>query len=61
MRQQRNQQSTPAPVFRSGTDLPTSGYALVVDGQVKREFEERARSRPESGQRPKAAFPDAPS
>jgi hypothetical protein len=44
MRQQRNQQSTPAPVFRSGTDLPTSGYALVVDGQVKREFEERDRA-----------------
>jgi len=40
MRQQRTQQkSTSAPVFRSGTDLPTHGFAMIVDGQVKREFE----------------------
>ena len=39
MRQQRTQRmSTPAPISRAGVSLPTSGYALVVDGQTKREF-----------------------
>jgi hypothetical protein len=34
MRQQRTQRiSTPAPARGSGIDLPTSGYALIVDGQ----------------------------
>jgi hypothetical protein len=28
----------PAATCRAPTDLPTSGYALVVDGHVKREF-----------------------
>jgi hypothetical protein len=28
----------PAPVNRATTELPTSGYALVVDGQMKTEF-----------------------
>jgi hypothetical protein len=41
MRQQRTQ-GTPvtAPATRSRvpTDLPTSGYALIVDGHAKREF-----------------------
>lgn len=42
MRQQRTQRmSTPAPMYGSGTDLPTTGYALIVDGQVKREFSAR--------------------
>ena len=39
MRQQRAQRmSTTVPVFRSGTDLPASGFAMLVDGRVKREF-----------------------
>ena len=39
MRQQRTQRmSTPARVSKSGTHLPTKGYALIVDGQVKRDF-----------------------
>ena len=39
MRQQRAQRmSTTTPVFRSGTDLPASGFAMLVDGRVKREF-----------------------
>jgi hypothetical protein len=45
MRQQRTQQmSTPAPARGSSTDLPTSGYALIVDGQVKREFDTQDRA-----------------
>jgi hypothetical protein len=37
MRQQRAQRmSTTTPVFRSGTDLPASGFAMLV--RVKREF-----------------------
>jgi hypothetical protein len=37
--------SAPAPMHKSNPELPTSGYALVVDGQVKAEFktEEGAR------------------
>jgi hypothetical protein len=39
MRQQRTERmSTPAPMSKSGTRLPTKGYALIVDGQVKRDF-----------------------
>jgi hypothetical protein len=41
MRQQRAQRSpvaTPATTIRAPTDLPTSGYALIVDGHAKREF-----------------------
>jgi hypothetical protein len=39
MRQQRTQRmSAPAPVSKAGADVPTSGFALVVDGQIKREF-----------------------
>jgi len=39
MRQQRTPR-TPAPVrtSRAATVLPTSGYALIVDGQAKAEF-----------------------
>ncbi len=45
MRQQRTQRA-PAPVSpvsmsRAATELPDSGFALVVDGQVKREFNAR--------------------
>ena len=40
MRQQRTQRtSAPAPMSRAGTGLPASGYALIVDGQTKREFD----------------------
>jgi hypothetical protein len=39
MRQQRAQRmGTTTPVLRSGTDLPASGFAMLVDGRVKREF-----------------------
>jgi hypothetical protein len=41
MRQERTQGApvaAPATTSRAPTDLPTSGYALVVDGQAKREF-----------------------
>ena len=46
MRQQRTQgMSTPAPTSRARVDLlPTSGYALVVDGQAKKEFDTRDRA-----------------
>jgi hypothetical protein len=48
MRQQRTQRmSTPAPsapVSRTGVGLPTSGYALVVDGQAKKEFDTQDRA-----------------
>ena len=39
MRKQHTQRtSTAAPVHRGKSGLPTSGYALVVDGQIKSEF-----------------------
>jgi hypothetical protein len=41
MRQQRTQgapMAAPATTSRATTDLPTSGYALIVDGRAKREF-----------------------
>ena len=39
MRQQRTQRmSTPTPVSRVGTSLPSNGYALVVDGRAKADF-----------------------
>jgi hypothetical protein len=42
MRQQRTQRtSTPTPISRAFVGLPTSGYALVVDGQAKKEFDSR--------------------
>jgi len=45
MRQQRTQRtSAPAPMSKAGTGLPTSGYALVVDGQAKREFDTHDRA-----------------
>jgi hypothetical protein len=45
MRQQRTQRtSTPTPISstpisRACICLPTSGYALIVDGQAKKEFD----------------------
>ena len=36
MRQERTQQTpAPAPKYRAATELPASGYVLIVDGQVK--------------------------
>jgi hypothetical protein len=47
MRQQRTQRmstSTPAPISRAADGLPTSGYALIVDGQAKKEFDAQDRA-----------------
>ena len=51
MRQQRTKRmsapaptSTPSPTSRARVDLPTSGYALVVDGLAKREFDTQDRA-----------------
>jgi len=45
MRQQRRMAApAPAPVIRATTELPTSGYALVVDGQMKTEFKTKDRA-----------------
>ena len=47
MRQQRTQRmstSTPAPISRAADGLPTSGYALIVDGQAKKEFDTQDRA-----------------
>jgi hypothetical protein len=45
MRQQRTQRmSAPAPISKAGVGLPTSGYALVVDGQAKKEFDTQDRA-----------------
>jgi hypothetical protein len=58
MRQQRTQRmSTPAPISRAGVGLPTSGYALVVDGQAKKEFDNRDRAL-KSARELKGRFPN---
>ena len=57
MRQQRTQMSTPAPVSKAGVGLPTNGYALVVDGQTKKEFDTRDRAL-SSARELKARFPN---
>ena len=47
MRQQRTQRMStpaPAPVSRTDVGLPTSGYALIVDGQAKKGFDSRDRA-----------------
>jgi hypothetical protein len=36
--------STPAPISRPSVGLPTIGYALVVDGHAKKEFDNRDRA-----------------
>jgi hypothetical protein len=56
MRQQRTQMSPPAPVSKAGVGLPTNGYALVVDGQTKKEFDTRDRAL-KSARELKARFP----
>jgi hypothetical protein len=35
---------SPTPISRAGVGRPTSGYALIVDGQAKKEFETRDRA-----------------
>ena len=58
MRQQRTQRmSTPSPISRAGVGLPTSGYALVVDGQTKKEFDNRDRAL-KSARELKGRFPN---
>ena len=58
MRQQRTQRmSTPTPTSRAGVGLPTSGYALIVDGQAKKEFETRDRAL-KSAKELKGRFPN---
>jgi hypothetical protein len=57
MRQQRTQMSTPAPVSKAGVSLPTTEYALVVDGQTKKEFDIRDRAL-KSARELKARFPN---
>ncbi|WP_407180320.1 hypothetical protein [Bradyrhizobium sp. STM 3562] len=51
MRRTRRQPITPAPgpIVRTAPEMPTSGYALVVDGQIKSEFKSKdmARARAE--------------
>lgn len=39
----------PRPATRAAPDMPTSGYALIVDGQIKSEFKTKdvARARAE--------------
>jgi hypothetical protein len=46
MRRDQRTQRTPAPAprARATTGLPTSGFALIVDGQAKAEFETRDRA-----------------
>ena len=57
MRQQRTQMSTPAPVSKAEVGLPANGYALVVDGQTKKEFDTRDRAL-KSARELKARFPN---
>ena len=57
MRQQGTQRtSTPAPMSRTGTGLPTSGFALIVDGLAKREFDTQDRAL-KAARELKARFP----
>jgi hypothetical protein len=45
MRQQRGMAApVPAPVNKATTEPPTTGYALVVDGQMKTEFKTKDRA-----------------
>ena len=55
MRQQRTQRMStptpisptpisPTPISRAGVGLPTSGYALIVDGRAKKEFDTQDRA-----------------
>ena len=45
MRKQHTQRtSAAAPVYRAKSGLPTSGYAVIVDGQIKAEFDTHDRA-----------------
>jgi len=45
MRHQRTQRMpAAAPMNRPATELPTRGYVLIVDGQVKTEFKAQDRA-----------------
>ena len=57
MRHQRTQMSTPATISKAGVGLPTNGYALIVDGQRKTEFDTRDRAL-KSARELKARFPN---
>ena len=58
MRQQRTQRmSTPGPISKAGVGLPTSGYALIVDGQAKKEFGSQDRAL-KSARELKGRFPN---
>jgi len=41
----QNHTSAPAPMQRATRELPTSGYALIVDGHMKAQFETREDAR----------------
>ena len=63
MRQQRTQRMStptpisPTPISRAGVGLPTSGYALIVDGQAKKEFDTQDRALKAAGEL-KGRFPN---
>jgi hypothetical protein len=65
MRQQRTQRMSaptpisPTPISRTGIGLSTSGYALIVDGQAKKEFDTRDRAL-KSARELKGAVPKPP-
>ncbi len=41
---------SPRPPMRAAPDMPTSGYALIVDGQIKSEFKTREVARARAGE-----------
>jgi len=57
MREQRTQLSTPAPTSKGDFGLPTKGYALIVDGQTKKDFDTRDHAQ-KSARELKARFPN---
>jgi hypothetical protein len=57
MREQRTQMSTPAPTSKGDFGLPTKGYALIVDGQTKKDFDTRDHAQ-KSARELKARFPN---
>ena len=57
MRQQRTQMGMPAPISKAGFGLPTQGYALIVDGQTKKDFDTRDHAE-KTARELKARFPN---